>query len=550
LQVLVVLNLQASIEWTKAREFRRQQQELESDALVTCVRSGVLCEVAPRDVVVGDVVCIAVGDVVAVDGILLEGTDIKMDESALTGEPILVAKEADSGKDPFILSGTNAMTGSGKLVAVAVGINSVQGRIFAAVQGGRDTASAEKDRTTKEVVMSGNLEDKMDALAMDIGKGGLYVSAIAFLIMTVVYVSMPKKNLDGTSGVSIFGDLMDDFLVAVTILVVAVPEGLPLAVALCKAITMGKMMQDNNRVKHMDACETMGSATTICSDKTGTLTQNKMTVVRLLTADTLVLHDGKKDIATQLGSHNIAFLEKLHQCCVLGSAATSKVSRNDQNQWNYQGNATECALLKLCLQMGVDAATLRCDPTWRDPTGVCRLDWGVKQFPFSSQRKKMSWVVPLASGGFRLFTKGAPTYVINYAKDALAPDGSTTTALDQTSCIEIAEAFQRLAMRTLALAYRDFDTVPAGGWDAVVAGHSSGEGQVKIYAAECDVTLICIVGIEDPLRPTVTRAICQCNTAGVDVRTCPRGGINWESNVRCFIFLTQVCARGMRLKQP
>jgi len=539
LTVAVVLNLQASIEWTKAREFRRQQEELESDALVSVVRGGKPAEIAPRDIVVGDVVRVAVGDVIAADGILLEGTDVKMDESALTGEPVLVAKEADAARDPFVLSGTSVMTGSGKLLAVAVGINSVQGRIFAAVQGkaddgggAKEAAKADEESAVKPEDVEattdgdddgGNLEEKMDGLAMDIGKAGLYVSTVAFVIMTVVYVSMPAKNLDGKSGVKIFGSIMRFFLVAVTILVVAVPEGLPLAVALCKAITIGKMMEDNNRVKHMNACETMGSATTICSDKTGTLTQNKMTVMRMYVADALVAHDDASgaEVSAQLGAgFGAPFLELVHQCAVLNSGATSKASLDAATkQWKYQGNATECALLKLCAQMGVDADAMRADPRFRDPTGACKLDWGVKQFPFSSQRKKMSWVVPKPGGGFRLFTKGAPTHVLDYAADALSKDGASKLALDAAGCDATVESFQKAAMRTLALAYRDFDGVPEGGWDALAPGQDDAS-DMKIYAAECDVTLVAIVGIEDPLRPTVTRAIRQCNTAGVDVRMC------------------------------
>ena len=398
LTVLVVLNLQASIEYTKAREFRRQQLELESDALVSVVRGGNIVEIVPKDIVVGDVIRVAVGDIIAADGILLEGTDVKMDESALTGEPVLVSKEADATKDPFVLSGTNVMTGSGKLVAVAVGINSVQGRIFAAVQGtgvgggggdggsgeatGGETApespgtgvgDAEEDDANADED-GGNLEDKMDGLAMDIGKAGLYVSTVAFLIMTIVYVSMPAKNLNGKSGLKIFSAIMRFFLVAVTILVVAVPEGLPLAVALCKAITMGKMMEDNNRVKHMDACETMGSATTICSDKTGTLTQNKMTVMRMYVADALLEHDAAKheDVAKQLETFAEPFKTKVQQCAILGSGATSKAALGADGVWKYQGNATECALLKLCAQMGVDAEKLRASPDFKDPTGAVR----------------------------------------------------------------------------------------------------------------------------------------------------------------------------------
>lgn len=537
--VLVVLNLQASIEYTKAREFRRQQEELESDALVSVVRASAIVEIAPADVVVGDVVRVSVGDVIAVDGILLEGTDVKMDESALTGEPVLVSKEADGAADPFVLSGTNVMTGSGKLVAVAVGINSVQGRIFAAVQGSRAASDGAADPAVTadeetggagaadgggddadNAEDGGNLEDKMDGLAMDIGKAGLYVSTLAFIIMTVVYLSMPAKNWKGKSGVKIFSDIMRFFLVAVTILVVAVPEGLPLAVALCKAITMGKMMEDNNRVKHMDACETMGSATTICSDKTGTLTQNKMTVMRLYVSDATVGGAGAaaNDVAAAVGAFGAAYKDALTGCSILGSGATSKATLADNGQWKYQGNATECALLKLCAQMGVDAAAVRADPAYRDATGACKLDWGVKQFPFSSQRKKMSWVVPKDGGGFRLFTKGAPSYVFDYATGALASDGAVVP-LDRRACASAVEAFQKDAMRTLALAFRDFVAVPDAGWDALAPGQEDGS-EMKIYAAECGATLIGIVGIEDPLRPTVARAIATCNAAGVDVRMC------------------------------
>ena len=285
------------------------------------------------------------------------------------------------------------------------------------------------------------------------------------------------------------------------------------------------MMQDNNRVKHMNACETMGSATTICSDKTGTLTQNKMTVMRLYVADALVAHaNGGEEVSAQLGAAASGFgpdfLAVFHQCSVLNSGATSKATLDAATkQWKYQGNATECALLKLCAQMGVDAEALRADPAFKDPTGKCKLDWGVKQFPFSSQRKKMSWVVPLPGGKFRLFTKGAPTYVFDYAVDGLSKDGASKIALDKAQCNETVESFQKLAMRTLALAYRDFDGVPDGGWDALAPGQEE-DSEMKIFAAECDVTLIGIVGIEDPLRPTVTRAIAQCNTAGVDVRMC------------------------------
>ena len=464
------------------------------------------------------------------------------------------------------------MTGSGKLLVVAVGINSVQGRILAAVRGetgggagevdegvregqpaatdveeglemkkrgesrmGPDDDDDDDDDTEKKGMdakhleaanAGGNLAEKLDKLAVDIGKAGLTVATIAFVIMILVFVSMPSKNLKGTPPVKIISRILSAFLVAVTILVVAVPEGLPLAVALSLAITMGKLMKDNNRVKHMDACETMGSATTICSDKTGTLTQNKMTVMRVMLGEKTLAYDAKehKDIATQLKEDpkvTAILLEKLCQCANLNSAPTSKATFDEPTkQWKYQGNATECALLKLSSLLGFDATKMRQNPVYSEPSS--KLDWGVKQFPFSSQRKKMSWVVPLPKGqGFRLFTKGAPTYVWNYAKNMISMDGESIVPLDVKDCEKAVEVFQKAAMRTLALAYRDFpDGVPAGGWDAYLPGQEGVSDEMKIYAAECEVTLIAIVGIEDPLRPTVTRAIEQCNSAGVDVRMC------------------------------
>ncbi|KAJ8611480.1 hypothetical protein CTAYLR_005148 [Chrysophaeum taylorii] len=483
LTVFVVLNLQATIEYTKAKEFRRQQLELESDQHFTVIRDGGESKsISPKEIVVGDVVRVRVGDIVAADGILLEAADIKMDESALTGEPVLVSKFADDSRDCFVLSGTSVMTGEGKLLAVAVGANSVQGRILTAVVNQHDddaaaAAAADSTTTSNNNNNNNNLTAKLDKLAMDIGKAGLKVSVLAFFIMVAVFFSQPKKNVEGRPAVRIFGRIMNSVLVSVTILVVAVPEGLPLAVALSLAITMGKLMKDNNRVKHMDACETMGSATTICSDKTGTLTQNKMTVVRICTGDE-IFEPSDDD-------HRVAKnRELLVECAVLNSSPQSKVSF-DGTTWKYQGNATECALLKMATQLGADVEKTRAEHK------VGSLDWGVKTFPFSSERKKMSWVVRRKGEQqrYRLYCKGAPSHVL--------------TDKDQISCESAIAEFQKSAMRTLALAYRDFD-----------------DDETEDNFEESDLTLIAVVGIEDPLRPTVTKAIQQCNAAGVDVRMC------------------------------
>mmetsp|Transcript_20483 Transcript_20483/g.67649 ORF Transcript_20483/g.67649 Transcript_20483/m.67649 type:complete len:836 (-) Transcript_20483:807-3314(-) len=544
LTVAVVLNLQASIEWTKAREFRRQQEELESDALVSVVRGGKPAEIAPRDIVVGDVVRVAVGDVIAADGILLEGTDVKMDESALTGEPVLVAKEADAARDPFVLSGTSVMTGSGKLLAVAVGINSVQGRIFAAVQGKADDGGGAKEAakaneesavkpedveaTTDGDDDGGNLEEKMDGLAMDIGKAGLYVSTVAFVIMTVVYVSMPAKNLDGKSGVKIFGSIMRFFLVAVTILVVAVPEGLPLAVALCKAITIGKMMEDNNRVKHMNACETMGSATTICSDKTGTLTANRMTVRGACVAGCVLPaidpRSGDADAAKPVGARILdaaqipaalaAELGTLVAVCTMdeSSVAPPEVAGG---QAVFKGNPTECALLELAAGLGCDWRAVR-----ESTAGRSEATRGQGHaFMFSSARKVMAWAVPRGDG-FRVYVKGAAEIVLARCEAAATAEGSEPLDDERKERFYVqgvVKDFASDAMRTIALAYKDMPKPDA--WEATSAATKNADG-TDAYAAETGLTLLAVVGIEDPLRDEVPPAIARCYKAGIDVRMC------------------------------
>ncbi|KAJ8608624.1 hypothetical protein CTAYLR_008717 [Chrysophaeum taylorii] len=492
LTVIVVLNIGASIDYSKAREFRRQQLELESGELANAVRDGSTAKVSPKEIVVGDVVRVAVGDIIVADGVLLEGADVKMDESALTGEAALVSK--DPRKDPFLMSGTSVMSGSGKLMSVAVGINSVQGRIFEAVHGGGEGPNT---TTTND----NNLIGKLDRLAIQIGKAGLYVATIALFYMLLHWTVTHRYRV---WKMTYLNELLKFFIAAVTILVVAVPEGLPLAVALSLAITMGRLMHENNRVKHMDACETMGSATTICSDKTGTLTQNKMTVVRLWAAGNL--SSGEAEIAGELVRKS-EFAEVWGASVALNSAPTSRVSKTPQGSWKYEGNATECALLKLAHLSGIDVASRRS----KTPPGASGLDWGVKAFPFSSERKKMSWVVKNENGGFRLFTKGAPHVV--ECSSALDSEGRVVP-LDEAAYAETIQSFQKQAMRTLALAYRDFAQPPAGGWEA------PGVSSSMSLEAETGLTLVCVVGIEDPLRPTVRRAIHACNRAGVDVRMC------------------------------
>jgi len=466
---------------------------------VKVVRNGEPLTIDPALVTVGDIVLLEQGDLVPADLRVLEcSPNMCVDNSSLTGESEPQKRKAECTHEDVLETanlcffGTQVPEGSCRGLVVKIADDTVIGRIA------KLALSTEAEQTP---------------INKEIHRFILIISAIAIILGVSFFCASLAMGQDEIASL----------VFMIGIIVANVPEGLLATVTVCLTLTAKRMYTKKVMVKNLEGVETLGSTSCICSDKTGTLTQNKMTVMRMYVADALVAHDDASgaEVSAQLGAgFGAPFLELVHQCAVLNSGATSKASLDAATkQWKYQGNATECALLKLCAQMGVDADAMRADPRFRDPTGACKLDWGVKQFPFSSQRKKMSWVVPKPGGGFRLFTKGAPTHVLDYAADALSKDGASKLALDAAGCDATVESFQKAAMRTLALAYRDFDGVPEGGWDALAPGQDDAS-DMKIYAAECDVTLVAIVGIEDPLRPTVTRAIRQCNTAGVDVRMC------------------------------
>ncbi|GBG29686.1 Calcium-transporting ATPase [Hondaea fermentalgiana] len=584
--VMIVINVAAITDYSKESEFRQQQLDLDNDKKVQIIRSGDSKTVHPRELVVGDILRLAVGDIVPADGLLLEGTDIKMDESALTGETTLLEKgafraDADKPANPFIVSGTNVMHGSGRMLVVAVGRYSMQGKILARLrEQGDDTPTTaddnaqgegdiEEGRASDDEVKSGggccggasckawcrefftfgsgqeggDLMEKLDQLAVDIGKGGMIVAVIVFVVMLGKWIVeqwimgggcddfTSSKTCadqctwtgDACERVWRAGDLatiLRFFITGITVLVVAVPEGLPLAVTLSLAISMRRMMRDNNQVKHMDSCETMGSATTICSDKTGTLTENKMTVMRaIIGGESYAYKSGDKDVsslADVLKREKVSkpLLRLFGEISILDSASTSRAKCNN-GEWEYEGNPTECALLKLSAQLGDDASQLRSSYAEEGSD----LDWGVSSVPFSSERKMMSWIVRLkspASNGskYRLFTKGAPAQIMAVCNKEAMQKGEEFEAksLDDSARKEYdttVEEYQKAGMRTLALAYRDIKDKPSGGWSDSKSGD-----------LEKDLTLVSLVGIEDPLRESVPGAIETCRRAGIDVRMC------------------------------
>ncbi|XP_074023582.1 plasma membrane calcium-transporting ATPase 3-like, partial [Numenius arquata] len=323
LSVACVVLVTAFNDWSKERQFRGLQSRIEQEQRVAVVRRGRQAQVPVADLVVGDVVQVKYGDLLPADGVLIQGNDLKMDESALTGESDHVRKAPD--KDPMLLSGTHVMEGSGKMVVTAVGVNSQSGIIFTLLGAGEeeeekkekkgkaqdgavetlqskgkkqegavamemqplksaeggDAEEREKRSPRKEKSV---LQGKLTRLAVQIGKAGLAMSAVTVIIL-VLYFVIETFVVEGRPWLAECTPVyvqywVKFFIIGVTVLVVAVPEGLPLAVTISLAYSVKKMMRDNNLVRHLDACETMGNATAICSDKTGTLTTNRMTVVQ------------------------------------------------------------------------------------------------------------------------------------------------------------------------------------------------------------------------------------------------------------------------------
>lgn len=428
-----------------------------------------------------------------------------MDESTLTGESDPVSKKPGD----VILSGTNAVQGSGKMVVIAVGINSVAGKIQARVY---ESADHEDDMNGDS---SSPLFVKLDSIAKQIGIAGSVAAILAFAASCII-------------GLAVNGDdpskIIDYLVTAITVLAVAVPEGLPLAVTLALAYSSNQMTKDQNLVKHLNACETMGCATTICTDKTGTLTANRMTARALYTAETNTILDNPtvtlgKAVKDQGGVPDTV-LDTLARAISIDTINESVLNVDTETLvvQGWSGNPTEVALLVLVHDLGMDYEEIRNHTRGRSSVGQLAedLEQG-KLFDFSSARKMMSWAVPLDNGGgYRLYCKGAQE-VISVRCSFIGAGGQvkelTEEALEEFN--NHSQAYSRRGMRGLALAYRDLP--PETNLDSVSTTIKNPDGS-DAFQAETTMTLIGIIGIEDPLRPEVPAAIEKCYLAGIDVR--------------------------------
>ncbi|XP_077943797.1 plasma membrane calcium-transporting ATPase 3b isoform X6 [Gasterosteus aculeatus] len=535
LSVVCVVLVTAFNDWSKEKQFRGLQSRIEQEQKFTVVRKGNVIQIPVADMVVGDMAQVKYGDLLPADGVLVQGNDLKIDESSLTGESDHVAKSVD--KDPMLLSGTHVMEGSGRMLVTAVGVNSQTGIIFTLLGAGEieeegkdkkakkqdggvamemqplksaeggEVEDREKKKTSVPKKEKSVLQGKLTKLAVQIGKAGLVMSAITVIILVLFFV-INTFVVEGHTWLAECTPVyvqyfVKFFIIGVTVLVVAVPEGLPLAVTISLAYSVKKMMKDNNLVRHLDACETMGNATAICSDKTGTLTTNRMTVVQTHIGD--VHHRMVPDP----GQINPRTLDLLVNAIAINSAYTSKILPPDVEGGlaKQVGNKTECGLLGFVLDLQRDYAPVR------EQVPEERL---YKVYTFNSVRKSMCTVIKLPDGSFRLYSKGASEILLKKCSFILDANGEARTFRPRDRDEMVKQVIEPMAcegLRTICIAYRDLPCNPEPDW----------ENEADILS---ELTCLSVVGIEDPVRPEVPDAIRKCQRAGITVRMVTGDNIN------------------------
>mmetsp|Transcript_27761 Transcript_27761/g.67561 ORF Transcript_27761/g.67561 Transcript_27761/m.67561 type:complete len:1164 (+) Transcript_27761:242-3733(+) len=506
--VVIVVLVTAGIDYAKQFAFIRLTKSLHDTNTKAVIRNGKQCSIIDDDIVVGDILSVNSHNLASIpaDCILLGPvSDLKMDESTLTGESKAIAKKPGD----VILSGTNASEGSGKMVVIAVGVNSVAGKIKARVY-----ESEDQDDDLDGDDENSPLFVKLDLIAKQIGMAGTVAALIALISSCIIGFAVEGEPAEM---------FLEYFVLSITVLAVAVPEGLPLAVTLALAFSSNKMMKEQNLVKHLDACETMGCATTICTDKTGTLTANKMTARALYASEeNIVLSDPKVKLGHHIkATHSIPKDVKQLLATLISIDTMNETVlyyKGDGTLEGSQGNPTEVALLTLVHDMGFNYEEIRNTTKGRSSVGAFGefLEKG-KLIGFSSARKMMSWAVPLESGGYRIYCKGAQEVILSRCNRFVGHDGSAKEMPSemQEQFSKVSQQYARRGMRCLALAYAD---LPDGfDLDKLSETVKNADGRDALEA-ETNLIALGLVGIEDPLRPEVPMAIEKCYRAGIDVR--------------------------------
>ncbi|CAN6451086.1 unnamed protein product [Victoria cruziana] len=489
--VLIVILVTAISDYRQSLEFQNLNEEKRNIKLEV-TRGGRRVEVSIFDIMVGDVVPLKIGDQVPADGVLIVGRSLAIDESSMTGESKIVHKDQ---RDPFLMSGCKVADGYGSMLVTGVGLNTEWGLLMASI-------SEDNGEETP-------LQVRLNGVATFIGTVGLVVAVTVLLVLLIRYLSGHTKNPDGSvqfrfgekSAGTAFNGIVRIITIAVTIVVVAVPEGLPLAVTLTLAYSMRKMMMDKALVRRLSSCETMGSATVICSDKTGTLTLNQMTIVKAFVGDKII---GSPDQTELIPSRISSLLTEGIAHNTTGSIFISE----DGGVTEVTGSPTEKAILSWGLKIGMQFEELRSQSSV------------VQVLPFNSEKKRGGIAIKASESDVHIHWKGAAELVLDSCSHWIDQDGSfqelTADKVDEIK--KVIESMAGESLRCVAFAFRnqDMQNIPT-----II------EQQEQWVIPDNDLALLAIVGIKDPCRPGVQEAVALCKNAGV--RVCMVTGDNIQT---------------------
>ncbi|KAJ4293887.1 plasma membrane calcium [Collariella sp. IMI 366227] len=512
--IVIVVAVGSVNDYQKERQFAKLNRK-KQDRLVKAVRSGKTIELSVYDIMAGDVLRLEPGDMIPVDGILIEGFSVKCDESQATGESDIIRKRSADEvfaaiennenlkkMDPFIQSGARVMEGAGTFMVTSSGIYSSYGKTMMALN--------EDPEITP-------LQSKLNVIAEYIAKLGGAIALLLFLVLFIIFLVRLPRQYSDLSPAKKGQHFIEIFIVVVTIVVVAIPEGLPLAVTLALAFATTRMLKDNNLVRHLKACEVMGNASTICSDKTGTLTQNKMQVVagtigtsHRFGTTTIPGEESPsdKDVSVQ---ELVSTLSPEVKDLVLKSISLNSTAfeGEDDGEQTFIGSKTETALLILAREH------LAMGPVSEERANAKTLHL----IPFDSGRKCMGIVIQLPNGKARLYVKGASEIMLEKCTQVIRdPSNGLSTATltedNRDTIKKLIATYAKNSLRTIGIIYRDFDR-----WPPRTSRRMDAEKDDIVFEDICrNMVFAGMVGIKDPLRDGVPEAVRLCQKAGVVVR--------------------------------
>ncbi|XP_021715116.1 putative calcium-transporting ATPase 13, plasma membrane-type [Chenopodium quinoa] len=479
--VFLVIIVSSLSNFRQSKQFEKLSKQ-SNNIKIYVIRGGRRQQVSIYEIVVGDIVCLNTGDQVPADGLFIDGHSLQIDESSMTGESDHVG--IDRVQYPYLVSGTKVADGYGKMLVTSVGMNTVWGELMS-------SASRNSDEQTP-------LQARLNKLTSSIGKLGLVVAFLVLVVLLVRYFTGHTKDESGrkefngskTNVNDVLNAIVRIVAAAVTIVVVAIPEGLPLAVTLTLAYSMKRMMADQAMVRKLSACETMGSATTICTDKTGTLTQNQMKVTKVWLGQNLIEHGTTSEIDADL----LAFIQQGVGLNTTGSVYRSSSSSSD---YEFSGSPTEKALLSWAvLELNMDIQKLN--------QGCTTLHVEA----FNSQKKRSGVLIKdKENNKVYVHWKGAAEMILDKCSSYYDASGNLKPMNNKAkeTFEQIIQSMAASSLRCITFAHKE-----------VV--HKENEVMDQEKLTDDGLTLLGMVGLKDPCRPGVKKAVQDCQNAGVNIK--------------------------------